>query len=267
MDSVIGVDPLPLASDYTRFARRHLRAIAAASMVGTLAGLALSLGQTNTFSATASVALRPVPVYVMSSVSELAPPPVSIDTDAQLLRSTPVLAAVGHQLGTDPALTEQHMSVTASANTSILHVTVSAPDPGAAARAADAAAYALVDVRRTTLGAITHEQIRQLRFQVIAQEGQLAREQTRRLVVPASDDLFTTLLELRTRLTELKDARRVPAEVITPAPARGVADYANTEVPMTSGAALGLLLGCLVGVVRDKSRGASLVPEENAHAR
>lgn len=258
--------PLPLAADYTRFARRHLRWIAAASLVGVLGGLALSLVQPSSFSATASVALTPVPVYVMPSVSELAPPPVSIDTDAQLLRSSTVLAAVGRELGTDTARTEEHLSVTATANTSILHVTVSATDPRAAARAADAAANALIDVRRTSLGAITSEQVRQLRFQVLAQEGELAREQTRRLVVPASDDLFATLLELRTQLAELKEARRVPAEVITPAPERGAADYANTEVPMTSGAALGLLVGCLAGAVRDRSRGTSLDPEENEHA-
>ena len=58
----------------------------------------------------------------------------------------------------------------------------------------------------------------------------------------------------------------MPAEVITPAPERGAADYANTEVPMTSGAVLGLLVGCFVGAVRDRSRGTRLDPKENQGA-
>jgi AraC-like DNA-binding protein len=39
----------------------------------------------------------------MPTVDELSPPEVSIDTDAQLLRSPAVLAAVGDALGTTPA--------------------------------------------------------------------------------------------------------------------------------------------------------------------
>lgn len=266
MDDLNRKAQLPLVSDYMQFARRHRAWMAAAVMIGVLAGLGLSLMQPRTFSATASVSLVPVPVYVMSSMSELAPPPVSIDTDAQLVRSSSVLAAVGRELGTDPARSEEHMSVTASPNTYVLHVTVSSSDPHKAARAADAAALALVEVRRTTLGALTHEQIRQLRFQVIAQEGVLAREQARRMVLPARDDLFASLLELRTRLAELRAARRMPAEVIGPAPDRGSADYANTEVPITSGAALGLVVGCLFGGARDRSRGNDPDPEEDEHA-
>lgn len=266
MDDLSQPGRLPLASDYLRFVRRHVRGISALMTLGVLVGVALSLLQPSTFSATASVALAPVPVYVMPTVTELAPPPVSIDTDAQLVRSAPVLAAVGQALGTDPARAEEHISVTASASTSVLHVTVSASDATRAARAADAAAQALIDVRRNTLGALTLPQIRQLQFQIVAQEGDLAREQLKRLVVPVRDELFSDLLELRTRLAELEAARRVPAEVIAPAPSRGRADYANTEVPITSGAALGLIAGCLVGAARDRTRGERLDPEENHHA-
>jgi uncharacterized protein involved in exopolysaccharide biosynthesis len=265
MDDLNRSAQLPTLSDYARFARRHRARIGAGVMIGVLVGLALSLMQPTTFSATASVALVPVPVYVVPSVSELPPPPVSIDTDAQLLLSPPVLEAVAEALRMDPVHSEEHLSVTASPNTNVLHVSVRASDPAKAARAADAAALALVEVRRATLGSLADEQIRQLRFQVVATEGALAREQTRRLVIPASDDLFAQLVELRTRVAELRAARRVPAEVITPAPERGAADYANTEVPITSGAALGLVIGCLVGAARDRTRGDTVAPEENAH--
>ncbi|UFN46306.1 GumC domain-containing protein [Nocardioides okcheonensis] len=259
---------LPRVSDYTAFARRHATLLLALVGLGLLGGLGVGLTRPGSYSATASVSLTPVPVYVMPTVDELAPPEVSIDTDAQLLRSPAVLSAVGEELGVSAARSEQHLSVTASAGTHVLHVTVTGTDPERVARAADAAATALVQVRRDALGSLTLDQIRQLRFLVIAQESLLAREQARRVVVASSDDLFTSLVELQTRLDELRAARAVPAQVVVPAPDRGTADYANTEVPATSGAALGLLAGCLAGIARDRSRGLRLPlrHEEHAHA-
>ncbi|MBS2936697.1 hypothetical protein KDN32_02950 [Nocardioides sp. J2M5] len=258
---------LPRASDYTAFVRRHATLLLALVGLGLLAGVGVATTRPSTYSATASVSLTPVPVYVMPTVDELAPPEVSIDTDAQLLRSPAVLSAVGDELGVSAARSEQHLSVTASAGSHVLHVTVSGADPVRVARAADAAATTLVRVRRDSLGSLTLDQIRQLRFLVIAQESLLAREQARRVVVASSDDLFASLLALQTRLDELRAARAEPARVITPAPDRGTADYANTEVPTTSGAALGLLVGCLAGIARDRSRGLRLPfhPEEHAH--
>jgi hypothetical protein len=82
----------------------------------------------------------------------------------------------------------------------------------------------------------------------------LAQEQRRRLVVPASDDLFGELLELRASLQELEEARELPAVVVQPAGPPSEADYANTEVPLTSGAMLGLVGGCLLGAGRDRAR-------------
>lgn len=245
---------LPLASDYTAFVRRHALVLLALVVLGLAVGLGVSATGTRTWSASASVALTPVPVYVMPTVDELSPPEVSIDTDAQLLRSPAVLAAVGDALGTDPAASEQHLSVTASAGSHVLHVTVSGADPVKVSRAADAAAVALVDVRRESLGSLSNDQVRQLRFLVLAQEALLARQQARRVVVASTDDLFADLQQLRTRLDEVRDARATPGQVIAPAPERARADYPNTEVPLTSGAALGLLAGCLAGVARDRLR-------------
>ncbi len=249
---------LPVASDYTRFVRRHAVVVLGLVALGLVAGLGVSLTGTRTWSATTSVALAPVPVYVMPTVDELAPPEVSIDTDAQLLRSPTVLAAVGEALGTSPAASEQHLSVTASAGSHVLHVTVSGADPVKVARAADAAATTFVDVRRESLGSLSNDQVRQLRFLVLAQDALLARQQARRVVVASTDDLFADLQQLRTRLDEVRDARATPAQVIAPAPDRGRADYPNTEVPLTSGAALGLLAGCVAGAARDRFRGAGL---------
>jgi uncharacterized protein involved in exopolysaccharide biosynthesis len=245
---------LPLWSDYTRFVGRHRATIGALMGLGLLAGLAWSQLQPPTFSATASVALAPVPVYVIASTTELVPPEVSIDTDAQLLHSPRVLGAVGDALGKDADVASDHLSVTASPNSHVLHVTVTAASEQLAATAADAAVTAFVEVRRHALGALRRNQLRQLRLLVSDREHLLAKEQARRLVIPAYDALFAQILELRASLHELEEARREPAEVVRPAVPPRDADYANTEVPITSGAMVGLLGGCLLGAARDRAR-------------
>jgi uncharacterized protein involved in exopolysaccharide biosynthesis len=195
-----------------------------------------------------------VPKYVLPTGDGLAPPEVSIDTDAQLLDSPEVLGAVADALGTDTAVARESLSVTASPNSHVLHVSVKASSAAAAAAAADAAASELVRVRRNALGALRPDQLRLLRLWVAGQEDELAKEQSQRLVIPASDERFAQILALRTGLQELEEARLNPAEVIDPAEPATRPDYANREVPLVSGAMLGLLCGCLLGARADRRR-------------
>jgi uncharacterized protein involved in exopolysaccharide biosynthesis len=244
---------LPLWSDYPRFVRRHGAQIGVLMTMGILAGLAWSLTQGRTYSATSSVVPVSVPMYVIPSTAGLLPPPVSIDTDAQLLRSPEVLGAVADALGVAALEADHHVSVTATPNSSVLHVTVSASSADTAARAADAAVAAYVDVRRTALGALEQEQLLQLRLHIGQREKELAEQQTERLVVPARDELFTEVLELRDGLEELERGRREPVQVIDPAVTPARPDHDNTEVPVASGAMLGLLGGCLLGARQDRA--------------
>lgn len=254
-------DPgLPLWSDHTGFLRRHRLRVAVLMSIGLLTGLAWATMQPPTYSATASVALAQVPVYVMRSTNELVPPEVSIDTDAQLLHSPVVLGAVAEALGVDEAAAGDPLSVTASPNSHVLHLTVASTSARRAADAANAAAAALIEVRRQTLGAFRLEELRQLRLLISTQEQLLAKEQSRRLVISANDELFATILELRTSLYELEEARLQPGDVVGSARPPIVPDHANAEVPVTSGALLGLLAGCLLGCARDRIRLAGRLP-------
>jgi uncharacterized protein involved in exopolysaccharide biosynthesis len=241
-------------SDYPRFVRRNAGPLVVLAGLGALGGLALALSAPSTYSATASVVLAPVPVYTTTSTTELAPPEVSIDTDAQLLHSPRVTGAVARELGLETEAVEEHLQVSASPNTHVLHVTISAPSASAAAAAANAGAAQLAEVRRAVLGALQRDQLRQLRLVLSEHEDLLAQEQSRRLVIPSRDDLFHQILELRTGVQELIGARRAPVEVVRPARAPSVPDYANREVPITTGAMLGLLAGCLVGSQLDRAR-------------
>ena len=245
---------LPLLSDYSDFVRRHRILIALLTGTGLLVGLAWATTQPTSFSATASVVLVPVPVYVTPVTTGLLPPEVSIDTDAQLLQSPRVLTAVSEALGTDPGQALEHLSITASPNSHVLHVTVSGASPRAAASAADAAVAAFVDVRRDALGALASHQLRHLRLFVTGQEELLAREQSRRLVIAGQDELFAQTLELRAGLEELERAKDQPAHVLGHALEATSADHANAEVPITSGAMVGLLCGVLLGASRDRLR-------------
>jgi uncharacterized protein involved in exopolysaccharide biosynthesis len=247
---------LPLLSDYPRFVWRNKLILALCTGVGLMLGYAFAAAQPPTFSATAHVVLIQVPVYVNPATEGLVPPEVTIDTDAQLLRSARVLGAIADTLGIEPAEAEQHLSVTATPSSHVLHITVAARTAVLSRRAADAAADAFVDERREALGALRSSQLRQLRLYVAEQQKTLASEQKRRLVIPGQDDLFAEVMELQEGLDELEAARSVPAQVVGPADDPERADHANAEVPITSGAMLGLVAGWLLGLGRDRLRRA-----------
>ena len=246
---------LPLWSDHVAFLRRHRTMIVLAVMVGLLAGLAWAMTRPSSYAATASVVLAPVPVYVAATADELVPPEVSVDTDAQLLRSGPVLEAMAAVLGTDLEEASSRLTVTASSNTHVLHATVSAESPELAARAANVAVTALADVRRDALGALDEEQARYLRMLLdhhdVAPEDEEGDET---VLLPLADEQFARIVGVRASLDELDEARARPLEVVSPAEAPRHAQYANTEVALISGALLGLLAGCLLGVARDRWR-------------
>lgn len=258
---------LPLWSDYRRFVRRHLVVLGVLMALGTMAGFAWSMTRPAQYSATTSVVLSPVAMYLIPSASELVPPEVSIDTDAQLLDSPEVRDAIAKVLDVEPADANDHLTVTASANSHVLHVTLSATSPEKAAAAADAAAAALIDVRRDSLGTIRDDQLRQLRLLISQQEELVSQGRAQGTTIPAYDDLSLQIIELNDALRELEVARERPAEIVSPAVIPRFQDHPNTEVYLVSGAMVGLLCGCLLGAARDRSAKPTLEPANPDSAR
>lgn len=251
---------LPLWSDHLRTVWRHRVLVGTLSLAGLLAGLAWSSTQPVAYAATSTVVLTPVPKYVLPTGTGLKPPEVSIDTDAQLLHSPIVLARVGAALGTDADSAMDHLSVTATANSHVLHVTATAGSPERAAAAANAAVEGLARVRRTTLGALRVDQLRLLRLWTTGQEDLLAEASGVGAIIPAGDDLFAQVFDLKSALSELEHARSTPVQDIDPAvpPRRGV--RSNAEVPLMSGLMLGALIGCLIGAVVDRRTASATTP-------
>ncbi|MGZ4448835.1 MAG: hypothetical protein ACXVW4_03485 [Nocardioides sp.] len=250
MAVVTGAPGLPLWSDHVAFVRRHRAWLLLCAALGLVAGFVWSLGQPTLYSATASVALAPVPQYVTPSTTETVAPAVSVDTDAQLLQSPQVVGAVAAVLGSSPTTAVGRLSVTASPNSHVLHVTVTAGSPARAAAAADAAVTALLDVRRQTLGGL---QLGQLRMLASDQEALLAHEQGTGVVIASESSLFARVQELRSDLADLEEARQAPGEVISRAVPPLHANPADTEVPLVSGAMAGLLGACLLGAALDRA--------------
>ena len=242
---------LPLLSDHVRFVWRHRVLVGVLAVIGVVVGSAWAATQETAYAATASVALTPVPKYVLPTGVGLLPPEVSIDTDAQLLNSPEVLDGVGAALGVPADAAMQQLAVTATANSRVLHVTVRASSPDAAAAAANAAIDGLARARRDSLGSLRLDQLRLLRLWTAGQEKLLAQAQSRRVVIPDTEDLFATVLDLQTSLRELEEARARPVTVLDRAvpPSRSV--RSNVEVPLVSGLMLGALLGCLVAAARE----------------
>lgn len=243
---------LPLLTDHLRTLWARRLVVGLLTGLGLVGGLAWASALDTVFTATASVTLTPVPKYVLPTGVGLAPPEVSIDTDAQLLHSPVVLDEVGTALGVDPASAMDHLSMTATANSHVLHVTATAADPERAAAAANAAVEGLGRVRRDTLGALRLDQVRLLRLWTTGQEDLLARAPGVGVVIPAADELFAQVLSLETALDELEQARANPVTVIDPAvpPTRPL--RSNAEVPITSGLMLGAVLGCVVAAARTR---------------
>ena len=205
---------------------------------GLLAGFGWSLLQPSTYSATASVALTPVPIYVTAVDRRAASRPRSASTPTPSCSSSPqVLRGVGDALGTDAEPAVEHLSrhrVTQQPRSPrdrdgrLPHARPPTPP--------NAAVAAFIDVRRDALGALASDQLRQLRLLVTDQEdaaGPGAGQPARRSRPPTT--CSPRLLELRTGLDELEEARSEPARVVRPACRPRAPDYANTEVPIDLG--------------------------------
>lgn len=252
MASVTAPPGLPLLRDQVTSVWHHRRLIGALMVIGLLAGIAWAAVQPTAYAATASVTLAPVPKYVLPTGVGLVPPEVTIDTDAQLLYSPVVLQAVGAALGTPADSAMEHLAVSASPNTHVLHVTATASTAVAAAAAANAAVDGLARARRNSLGSLRLDQLRLLRLWTAGQEKLLAQAQSRRVVILDNEDLFAGVLSLQTSLRELEEARAAPVRVIDPAAPPKRAVRSNSEVPIVSGLMLGALLGLLGAAVLDR---------------
>jgi hypothetical protein len=243
--------PEPELGQYFGFARRHARALTLCAAVGLVCAAGWQLARPQTYTATASVLLTPVPGYVETDPTSSEPETVTIDTDAMLAGSGAPVAAVARALGQPPAPTAARLQLSAPELTEVLEVSYTDPDPRDARLGAAVAARGLIAARREYLGALQPTQIARLQLEVTRRDAELEELEASGASLTLRRDHEEALATLRSRLDELYAARRTPGEVLQAARLPTAPDPTDPEVPLTSGLMLGLLLGCGVGALRD----------------
>ena len=134
--SVRGTREVTMTLDgYVQFARRHIGGILVAMLLGALAGGLFQLSRDAQVTASQSILL---PASALSTDEDSG---VTIDSDAQLVASDPVLDAIAKADGTTQthAQLADRLQITASPNTRILHIAFTADNARAAIRGVEAA--------------------------------------------------------------------------------------------------------------------------------
>lgn len=236
-----GVDRDPILAH----ARPARRPALVGVLVGLLAGLAVYLLSPAQYRTVVAIQLTPVAPIVDLSPNAPRIRTVTIDTDAQLLRADRVVDAVAKAEGRDPADVSASMQITARPLSEVLELTYTSDSAEAARAGAATAAATFLELREQTVITPVREYL----------EATLAATRPPAVAVDDQDvsglvpnQSATEASRLRAALTALTlgGPGRVLAAPVLPTQAhRG-----DAIVPLASGAALGALIGFLLGVAR-----------------
>lgn len=241
---------LPTLEAHLAWVARHAVLLAVSSLLGGLVGVGLVVVDRPLVTAEASVLLSRLPARAQLDVTVEAPPEVTIDTDAALLGSTEVTAAVARSTGTDPEAVVDRLEVRATPLTRVLHVSFSAPDAATAEEGARTAVTALLE-ERAELMAATLQPVTSLRDE-LARLRDKVEARTLYSWATSPDNVLLTRLQAQVRfLSALSSGDQSMGRVLRRAGAVGPASRVNPEVKVAGGAMAGLVVGLGVGLVLD----------------
>jgi hypothetical protein len=260
---------LPTLEAHLAWVARHAVLLAVSSLLGGLGGVGLVVVDRPLVTAEASVLLSRLPARAQLDVTVEAPPEVTIDTDAALLGSTGVTAAVARSTGTDPEAVVDRLEVRATPLTRVLHVSFSAPDAATAEEGARTAVTALLE-ERAELMAATLQPVTGLRDE-LARLRDKVEARTLDSWATSPDNVLVTRLQAQIRfLSALSSGDQSTGRVLRRAGAVGPASRVNPEVKVAGGAMAGLVVGLGVGLVLDgraRSRTRSARAERSVDER
>jgi uncharacterized protein involved in exopolysaccharide biosynthesis len=240
--------------DHLLFVRRNLVLLSVFVLLGLGGGGYAQMQADETFTATASILLAPVPTYVSLSAVDPAPSEITIDTDAQLVRYRKTLESVALATGEDKATVAEHLNVTAPTSTRVLDVSFIAPNPDDASVGAATAAAALLDARQGLLTSLQADQIRRLKQEIGELQAEVDTLGGNVTGAVHRQELLQQLRVLTTRRDALDAARSKPGELIGAPTSPLAADPTYPTLRIGSGAMIGLLIGIVIGLVRDSLR-------------
>jgi capsular polysaccharide biosynthesis protein len=189
----------------------------------------------------------------------------SLETEAQVVRSTEVLSLVADQL---PGLTANELArglqVAVPANTQILQISYSSADPDEARQVTDAVTGAYLDNRVRRFDEVNAARIGRVETQTIevlnelhaatdaAQHGSGGE---RAFQVELADALRNELVSLRAQRTALENDEAPAGSVIAPASAAKSTGELTSILFPVGGALAGVALGCLLATLLERYAG------------
>ena len=229
------------------------------TLIGAAAALVASMLSPTVYASTTKVVIEPTALNPPGSVPLAST--ISLPTDAELVRSQPVLAAAAEALGGDT--TEAGLGARVSAATEIdsqvVAITVQAPTAEGARDGADAVAEAYLAYRAEQAIADAQRAIAQAEEQLVGLRAKLdeATEAQQRAPAgsPAATQATNEVAQLNGQIAIWENAMSMlnvaavdPGSVIVPAPLPAAPTSPDRTQDLVRGALAGLLVGLVVGL-------------------
>ncbi len=254
--------------------RRHLMLVLAFAIVGVSMGWFAGTGQGATWTSTARVLINP------AVGNPFAPAPstvrqdelTSLETEAQVAGSEEVLVPVA---AANPPLTvgalRRGLAITVPPNTQILEMSFTAGDARTAQRVADSLASTYLGNRDLRARSVNDDRIARVEVETegvvdelraasaAAQQGSAAQRLFQSELASA---LRNQLVSLRAQRSYLENSEAPAGSVISPASA-AVSSGGLTHLLLPAlGALVGLMLGCVLALVRERVAGRVRGPSD-----
>ncbi|MFI0351475.1 hypothetical protein [Actinomadura sp. 9N407] len=260
-------DSVPL-SHYAGVVRRHRRPLVAMIAIGGLLGLALALLTPKAYLASVTVLAPAVPLHAVEAVKaeegeEKPKPPedATVDTEAQLVHTEEVLARLGTLPGFNGLSRSELNSrivVTVAPHTRVITIGVRAYEPRQAREGAEITAEAYLNLRHEILGGVQQRDRESLQRREKLLEKQL--ETLPGEAASLSDTVARTrrqaiakqIEQVRKDLSAIDGKAVTPGEIVRRAALPKRPEDRRRDVSLTTGAGVGLLLGLLFAVWRER---------------
>lgn len=237
-----------------QFLRRGWIFITVGIITGAVLGIVALQTLPQTYRARAEVLVRPV--GALSTTGDRLVSDISVDTEAQLIKSIVIATAAAKTLdpGQSPTDLIDAVSVEVPPNTTVLSIYFSASNPKAAASGAQAFADAYLQHREQSAQQAVGGQLFKLDRQLTALNTKL-KQLTRRIESLPKDSptrrfrqaqlkvVRDSYINLQTQSTALGSTRIAPGEIISPAGLPESAAFPDPLVVMATACSLGLFAG------------------------
>lgn len=240
--------------------RRQLTVLLACLIPGLVLAGALLLHTPQKYEATAVVDVSPIFGTSSSTASSSAATAVSTITETRIATSTSVALIAKRSLGFQgtPSALSQHVTVTSPLDSRVLNVSFSSNTPSGAADGANAFANAYLEYRTTTVRDALKSRVALIGTQVADLEKGI---QALKAPLPGADtsqyrsqrdSIQSQIQQLQGQMNTYQTSVVKPGQVAGVASAPSAASAPKPTLYLAGGLLLGLLLGIVAAVVRDR---------------